>query len=93
MTSKTLFNKQKELRDQLNAVVKQEWFQKCLIYVRGELMEHANLTPAGIDGAKAFESILLGFTDEEPPQGDFPGVGLEHNLEPTRKLKPKSETQ
>jgi hypothetical protein len=56
-------------------------------------MEHANLTPAGIDGAKAFESILLGFTDEEPPQGDFPGVGLEHNLEPTRKLKPKSETQ
>lgn len=80
MTSKTLFNKQKPLRDYLNAIVKSEQFQQCLIYVRGEIMEHPGLTPAGIDGAKAFERVLLDFTDEEPDASAFPSPGLEHNL-------------
>lgn len=91
MTSKNLFNKQKELRDYLNAIVKSEQFQKCLIYVRGELMEAPNLTPQGLDGAKTFELTLLNFTDEEIPQGDFPPAGLEHNLEPTRKTAEKAK--
>lgn len=91
MTSKQLFNQQKELRDELNAVIKAKWFAQALIYVRGELMEHPGLTPAGLEGARAFEAILMGFTDEEPETSGFPGLGLQHNLEPSPKTteKPK----
>lgn len=89
MSSKTLFNKQKDLRDQLNAVVKSEWFCQCLIYVRGEIMDRPGLTPAGIDGARAFEYLLLNFTDEETEAAEFPGSGLQHNLEAR---KPSAQT-
>lgn len=92
MNSKTLFNKQKELRDKLNAVVKSDWFSEAMIYVRASLMERPGLTPAGIDGARAFEHVLLEFTDEENAVGHFPSPGLEHDLEP-RKPTPDKPTE
>jgi hypothetical protein len=81
MTSKNLFNKQKDLRSYLNAVVKNEEFLNCLIYVRGELMEAPNLKPEHLEGAKRFQDILTSFTDEEPEAGDFPKPILHHDLD------------
>lgn len=89
--SKALFNKQKELRDYLSAIVHSDQFKQCLIYVRGELMEAPGLTPQGIDGAKAFQSILLDFTDEEPESAAFPGPELHHDLDNARESLKKKD--
>lgn len=91
MTPKSLFNKQKPLRDYLNAIVKNDSFSECLVYVRAEMMQHPGLTPAGIDGARAFEAILLEFTDEAEESGHFPSPGLDHSIDTKDKNKDKKE--
>lgn len=84
MSSKNLFNKQKELRDQLAAVVHADWFKQCLVFIRGELMELPNMTTEQLKGAKSFEMVLLDFTDEEPDLATFPTPGIRHDLDARR---------
>lgn len=91
MTPKSLFNKQKLLRDYLNAIVKNDSFSECLVYVRAEMMQHPGLTPAGIDGARAFEAILLEFTDEATEVGHFPSPGLDHSMESKNKTREQTK--
>jgi hypothetical protein len=81
MTSKTLFLKQKELCEQLSAVVHTDWFKQCLVFVKGELMEQGGISTEMLRGAQMFEQALLEFTDEEPDPAQFPSTGIKHDLD------------
>lgn len=86
MRYKNLFLKQPELTKQLQAVAHAEWFQVCLAYVRGELMDTPNISTDNLIGANKFEQILLSLADEDKePEWQEPPHPLRHDLDINRK--------
>lgn len=91
MNAKELFLKNKELRDRWSAVVHADWFEEVLVYARGSFMD-AKRTEAEMEGAKAYETILLSLCDVEGEVTAPILTGLHHDLDnpqPTKKQKPE----
>jgi hypothetical protein len=67
--TKTIFNKDKELRSQWAAVAASDWFQRVLMFARSEFIE-SNVTQEQLSGAKQFERILVTIIDPDytPPE-------------------------
>lgn len=84
MTTRELFIQQKDLRDKLVAVVKQDWFLQCLAYAKAELMDSHCASAEELAGARAFESVLLTIGDEPDKIPPLPTSGLLYQ-EPVRK--------
>jgi len=92
MTSKQLFLLDKDLSSALAAVVNQHWFGKCLLYVRGSMME-GNFGAEALRGAKEFERLLLTMTDPDYKAPEPLTSGLRHSIDdPKNELIPKTKT-
>lgn len=88
-TSKELLLRDKELCAQLAAVTNAHWFSKCLLYVRGELMQ-ADVTAETLRGAKLFENILMTIASENSRPPEPLRSGLQHDLD---RPKPNHQTK
>lgn len=88
---KTLFLKNKDLRDQWQAVAKADWFSEVLTHARSELMAMANLNTDQLKGAMAMENTLLHLGDDEPEEVAYPGTGIDHDLEVTKNTSTKKK--
>jgi hypothetical protein len=81
MQAKTIFLKDKDLRDWLAAIVKHDNWQRCLAHARSEMMESGQSLER-LMGFKDFENILYTMPDpDEGAQGMYPTSGLHHDLD------------
>ena|SRR5689334_5262622 len=93
--TKELFLRQTELCEQLDAVIKSDWFKKCLAFACSELMERPGVTSEHLAGVQRFKTVLLSMTDDDDDESvALPSSGLIHNLDiPSRDVpaqpKPK----
>jgi hypothetical protein len=99
MTSaKQLFLGDRKLSDELRAVVKQTWFEKCLAFADAELINLPGLTPDKLNGAREYKRILLTLADVDedkiqtyPPILDQTFDQLPPNRQPGALAKAKAE--
>lgn len=90
MTSKELFQHDKDLRDKWHAVIHSDWFAKVLVFARSELMQ-GGLSNEQLTGAQLFERTILELPEDAPAMKDPITSGLTHNLEITKTHKPKTK--
>lgn len=86
-TTKEIFLKNKDLRDYLSAIVHADDFKICLAYAKAEMMDRAGVSAEMLNGARAFESLLLSLPDETDSSDEPISSGLSH--EPPAKSDPK----
>ena len=91
MTPKERFQKNGELHRNLSSVVSSDWFEECLIYATADLLD-SKITEQQLEGARMFKAKLLGLC-EGADLMQFPVSGLQHRIEPSRKVKEPVETQ
>ena len=87
--SKEIFLKKKDLAEKWRAVVHSDYFAEVLAFARGELLDITSMDAEQLIGARNYQNVLLTIADEEKPEGDLPGPGLIHNLDP-KPRQPKS---
>lgn len=85
MTPRERFQKNSELHRNLSTVVSSDWFEECLIYATADLLD-SKITEQQLEGARMFKAKLLGLC-EGTELMSFPVSGLQHRIEPTRKVK------
>lgn len=90
MNSKTLFQKDKELCGQLQAVVKADWFAKALAFAKAEMHDKGPFSSDVMLGAMMFEATLLRLPDNEDEHGE---ESLPPRLQDPTYLKPKIKPQ
>jgi len=91
--AKQLFQKDKDKRDSLAAIVGSDWFKTALAFAKSELMDDAGVDSAQLAGARKFESILLSLPVVDEPAAEFPGPGLHHQAPVSESRKPKQLTE
>ncbi len=93
MTStKELFLKRRAIRDQLLAVVKQDWFIESTVYARSELMHSGHVSEEFLKGADAMVATLLTLADDEEPLPSNVCCGICHDIDDPKRKKTETTT-
>jgi len=79
MTSKELFLRQTELKNQWAAVVFADWFQQVMMFAMSDFTEK-DVTKEQLDGAKKFKESMLNLVDVQVESATFPTSGISHNV-------------
>jgi hypothetical protein len=86
--TKELFLKRTEMRNNLLAIAKQDWFHEALIYVSSEIFSGSGITPEFVKGANAFKDTLLTIADDDEALPYNISSGLCHDIdEPNRRTE------
>ncbi len=86
-TPKLLFQKNKDLRDQLAAVTQSDWFAQCLVFARAEMLE-SGITADQLEGARRFVRVLVELPEVESTISEYPAPLLKHDFDkPSPKKK------
>lgn len=80
--AKDQFLKDEELAGRWAAFVNGPDSGKLFAFADGELINHLDLTPEQIRGAKVYKSILQTICDPEETTQSYPSSGLRHDIDP-----------
>lgn len=89
--TKTEFQRDKELVKWWVSVVKDDRFDKMMVFVRSAMSE-LFLTDVQWTGAKKVLNVLTDLVEPDPSPSQIPSPGLIHQLAPTKALEGKPES-
>jgi len=79
MTSRELFLRQVDLKNQWAAVVFADWFQQVMMFAMNDFTEK-DVTKEQLDGAKKFKESMLNLVDVQVENAATVSSGITHNV-------------